>query len=98
MSSQSLDINSNVSGYPISYYNFASLVNTVIAEGIRKFSYRVKLTTDEDGRIVAKCDNLEGVVTDGATEQEALINVKEAIDAVLEANNRYKEYNIITYR
>jgi len=98
MSSQTLDMNSNASGYPISYYNLSSLVNTVISEGVRKFSYTVKLTTDEDDRVVAKCDNLQGVVTDGADEQEALRNVKEAIDAVLEANNEYKEYNIITYK
>ena len=38
-----------------------------------------------DGYIVACCPALKGCVTQGRTEQEALANLKEAIELYLEA-------------
>jgi predicted RNase H-like HicB family nuclease len=47
---------------------------------------------DEDGRIVVKCPDIPGVVTDGATKEEAMKNVIEAIQAVVGSE---KEFNLI---
>lgn len=58
-------------------------------------TYRIILEQDEDGRIVAKCLDLQGVVTDGETENEAIKNVCEAIEAMLEARSLDKDFNLI---
>jgi predicted RNase H-like HicB family nuclease len=60
-----------------------------------KQTYRVVLSQDEDGRIVARCLDLQGVVTDGATEDEAIENVYEALEAMLEARGLEKDFNLI---
>jgi predicted RNase H-like HicB family nuclease len=60
-----------------------------------KQTYRVVLNQDEDGRIVARCLDLQGVVTDGATEDEAIENVYEALEAMLEAKGLEKDFNLI---
>jgi predicted RNase H-like HicB family nuclease len=60
----------------------------------RKSSYMIKLSRDEDGRIVVRCPSLQGVVTDGADEQEAIRNALDAINGILEARKMDKEYNI----
>lgn len=57
--------------------------------------YRVTVETDEDNRIVAKCIDLQGVITDGANEDKALANVVEAIAAYLESQGKTKEFNLI---
>jgi len=59
-----------------------------------KQNYRVSLTIDEDGRHVAKCLDLQGVVSDGATEREALTNIHEAIIAMLEVLGYPKDFNL----
>ncbi len=59
-----------------------------------KTSYVIKLRRDEDGRLIARCTNLQGVVTDGADKDEALNNAIEAIDAILEERCLDKEYSI----
>lgn len=41
--------------------------------------YRVLIEQDEDGVFVAECPALPGCVSQGATRQEALINIKDAI-------------------
>ncbi|MBI5598817.1 MAG: type II toxin-antitoxin system HicB family antitoxin [Deltaproteobacteria bacterium] len=46
---------------------------------------QVMLYQDEDGRWVAECPSLPGCVSDGATREEAIENVKEAIEACIEA-------------
>lgn len=56
--------------------------------------YMVKLR-DEDGRIIARCLNVQGAVTDGANEDEAMENIREAIDGILEASDMNKEYYIM---
>ena len=50
--------------------------------------FRVVLTPDEDGWIVAECPALPGCVSQGTTEQEALANIKEAITAWLWAEDQ----------
>lgn len=46
---------------------------------------QVVLYQDEDSRWVAECPSLPGCVSDGATVEEAIENVKEAIDLCIEA-------------
>jgi predicted RNase H-like HicB family nuclease len=60
-----------------------------------KKSYRIILEKDEDGRIVVRSPDLQGVVTDGMDKEEALRNSIESINAVLEARGLDKEFNII---
>lgn len=60
----------------------------------KKPSYMIKLTRDEDGPVVVRSPNLQGVVTDGANEEEAIQNAVEAINGILEAKKIKKEYNI----
>jgi predicted RNase H-like HicB family nuclease len=48
-------------------------------------SYRVIIEKDEDGVFVAKVPNLPGCATEGKTREELMKNVKEAIQAYLEA-------------
>lgn len=47
--------------------------------------YRVTIEPDEDGVFVAEVPALPGCITQGATRQEALENVKEAIALYLES-------------
>ena len=45
----------------------------------------VNLDRDETGMIVAECPAIPGCVSQGRTEDEALANIREAIEACLEA-------------
>ena len=45
----------------------------------------VTLERDETGMIVAECPSIPGCVSQGRTEEEAITNVREAIQACLEA-------------
>ena len=45
----------------------------------------VTLEPDETGMIVAECPSIPGCVSQGATESEALENIREAIIGCLEA-------------
>ena len=45
----------------------------------------VNLDRDETGMIVAECSAIPGCVSQGKTEAEALANIREAIEACLEA-------------
>jgi predicted RNase H-like HicB family nuclease len=44
----------------------------------------VTLERDESGWIVAECPSIPGCVSQGKTEEEALANIREAIQACLE--------------
>jgi len=44
----------------------------------------VTLTLGEDGYTVAECPSLPGCVSQGKTKEEALQNIKEAIEGILE--------------
>jgi len=45
----------------------------------------VTLDRDESGMIVVECPAIPGCVSQGRTEEEALANIREAIEACLEA-------------
>lgn len=42
--------------------------------------FKVVLEKDEDGWITATVPSLPGCISQGKTEQEAIVNVREAID------------------
>lgn len=50
--------------------------------------YRVIIEKDEDGILVAKVPDLPGCATEAKTTQELMKNVKEAIQAYLDATDR----------
>ncbi len=45
----------------------------------------VTLERDETGMIVAECPSIPGCISQGQTEDEALANISEAIQACVEA-------------
>jgi predicted RNase H-like HicB family nuclease len=45
----------------------------------------VTLERDETGMIVAECPSIPGCISQGKTEEEALTNIQEAIQACLDA-------------
>lgn len=47
---------------------------------------KIVLEQGTDGYIVAYCPALKGCVTQGRTEEEALTNIKEAIELYLETD------------
>ena len=53
--------------------------------------YRVLIEQDEDGLFVAECPSLPGCVSQGATRDEALANVKDAIAGYLESLRKRNE-------
>ncbi|MBW4494643.1 MAG: type II toxin-antitoxin system HicB family antitoxin [Oscillatoria princeps RMCB-10] len=46
---------------------------------------QVLIYTDEDGNWVAECPSLPGCVSQGQTKEEAIINIKEAINLYISA-------------
>ncbi|PZN74954.1 MAG: HicB family protein [Candidatus Methylumidiphilus alinenensis] len=50
--------------------------------------FHVMLEQTEDGWIVAECPALPGCVSQGKDEEEALVNIKEAITAWLWAEDQ----------
>lgn len=50
-----------------------------------KAAFPVVIEQDEDGVYIASCPVLQGCHTYGSTLEEALANIKEAIEAHLEA-------------
>jgi predicted RNase H-like HicB family nuclease len=50
--------------------------------------FHVTLEEAEDGWVVAECPALPGCVSQGSDEQEALANIKEAIQAWLWAEDQ----------
>jgi predicted RNase H-like HicB family nuclease len=49
--------------------------------------FHVKIEQDEDGFFIATVPALPGCVSDGATEDEALENIREAMELWLEAED-----------
>lgn len=47
-------------------------------------TYHVVLKEDEDGWWVVRCVELPGAISQGRTREEALANIKEAIELLLE--------------
>ena len=60
-----------------------------------KKDYPIVLQQDEDGRFVATCPTLPGVVTDGADEREATKNARYAVSDMLDSlGEPSKEFTI----
>ncbi|MCZ6621536.1 MAG: type II toxin-antitoxin system HicB family antitoxin [Deltaproteobacteria bacterium] len=53
-------------------------------------TYLVTVITGEDGYIVAECPALPGCVSQGKTKKEALKNIREAIEGILEVRRTQK--------
>jgi len=47
--------------------------------------FRVLIAQDEDGVFVAEVPSLPGCLSQGTTREEAVLNVREAIEAYLES-------------
>jgi predicted RNase H-like HicB family nuclease len=52
---------------------------------------QVILRVGEDGYIVAECPSLPGCISQGKTEEEALANIKEAIELWIEDAQEHGE-------
>ena len=57
----------------------------MLAEGTRKkrMRYRVLISADEDGVFTAECPRLPGCISQGATREIALENIRDAIKGYL---------------
>jgi predicted RNase H-like HicB family nuclease len=55
----------------------------------RQMKYRVVLEQDEDGVYVATCTSLPGCVSEGKTREEALLNIREAIELYVESLRKH---------
>jgi predicted RNase H-like HicB family nuclease len=53
--------------------------------------YRVVVERDEEGVFVAEAPALPGCISQGATREEAIANIKEAIAAYLESLEKHGE-------
>ena len=53
--------------------------------------YRVLFQQDEDGKFTATVPELAGCISRGNTKDEALKNIKEAIEAYVESLEKHKE-------
>ena len=51
--------------------------------------YRVVIEQDEDGVFVAECPTLPGCISQGASRQEAVTNIKDAIAGYLESLKKH---------
>ena len=51
-------------------------------------TFHVTMETGEDGWIVVECPALPGCVSQGRTEEEAMVNTKEAIEAWMWAEDQ----------
>jgi predicted RNase H-like HicB family nuclease len=53
--------------------------------------YRIIIEQDEDGQFMAECPALPGCISQGATRDQAIANVKDAIAGYLESLNKHGE-------
>jgi len=53
--------------------------------------YRVLIEHDEDGVFVAECPSLPGCISQGATRDEAIANIKDAIAGCLISLQKHNE-------
>lgn len=51
--------------------------------GKKEYKFTVVIERDEDGRYVVTCPTLQGCYSDGATYEEAMANIKDAIDLAI---------------
>ncbi|HLJ39863.1 MAG TPA: type II toxin-antitoxin system HicB family antitoxin [Candidatus Acidoferrales bacterium] len=53
--------------------------------------FRVLVSQDEDGMFVAECSNLPGCVSQGKTHDEAITNIRDAIQGYLASLQKHGE-------
>lgn len=53
--------------------------------------FRVVVEQEEDGPFVATCPTLPGCVSQGSTREEALRNIRDAIEGYLESLKKHGE-------
>ena len=53
--------------------------------------FRVTIEPDEDGVFVAQCPSLPGCVSQGKTRDEAMTNIRDAIQGYLESLKKHGE-------
>ena len=53
--------------------------------------YTAIITKTKSGRYIAQCQELPAALTQGNTEEEALENLQDAIDLILETEKEEKE-------
>jgi antitoxin HicB len=58
---------------------------------ILTMKFRVVVQPDEDGVFVAECPTLPGCISQGKTREEALANIKDAIEGYLASLRKHGE-------
>jgi antitoxin HicB len=53
--------------------------------------YRVIIEQDEDGVFVAECPTLPGCISQGATRDQAIVNIKDAIEGYIASLKKHGE-------
>ena len=53
--------------------------------------YRIHIEQDEDGMFVAEANSLPGCISQGKTRNEAISNIKEAIESYIESLRKHNE-------
>jgi antitoxin HicB len=53
--------------------------------------FRILIEPDEDGAFVAECPTLPGCISQGATRDEAIANIKDAIAGYLASLAKHNE-------
>ncbi len=53
--------------------------------------FRTIIEQDEDGKYIVRCPSLPGCVSEGKTREEALVNVKDAIQGYLASLRKHNE-------
>lgn len=53
--------------------------------------YRIIIEQDEDGVFVAECPSLPGCISQGYTRDEALLNIKDAMEGYLASLAKHGE-------
>ncbi len=53
--------------------------------------YRILIEQDEDGIFVAECPSLPGCISQGISRNEAILNIKDAIEGYLSSLKKHNE-------
>ena len=54
-------------------------------------SFNVLISRDDEGIFTAECLDLPGCISDGRTKEEAISNIREAIEAYLESVEKHHQ-------
>jgi len=58
-------------------------------------TYYIKMQTDEHDGFIVTCPDLQGVVTSGKTESEAIKNAYDAVQTMLEARSIDNKFQLL---